>query len=387
MISLSCEKAISEATQYGNAILKFISPNDTGATGAHQAGFYMPKTAWDMYTLDKPERGKNSKHPIKIKWQNGLVTESVITWYGQGTRSEYRLTRFGRNFPFLLQESVGSLLILIPKSISEFSGYVLDSDEDIDEIIAALDVQPFEHWAIYKNGVVQIEDKDECLEKQFQEFAKHLRTFPSGAIFSNSTHEFLDHCFHGLAKLPADERLLEYYQTEYSLFRVVEKLLCQSDISSGFKDVNDFLKTAASIMNRRKSRAGHSLENHVDYVLKQSSVPHEMQPSIDGEPDIVIPNKEAYYDKNYPIEKLFIVGVKTTCKDRWRQVLNEARRVPQKHILTLQPGISTNQLTEMHRAGVTLIVPKKLQADYPEDHPLTILTVEDFVSKVHEQLV
>ena len=26
-----------------------------------------------------------------------------------------------------------------------------------------------------------------------------------------------------------------------------------------------------------------------------------------------------------------MLGVKTTCKDRWRQVLSEADRIPQKH--------------------------------------------------------
>ena len=111
-----------------------------------------------------------------------------------------------------------------------------------------------------------------------------------------------------------------------------------------------------------------------------------MQPKIDGKPDIIIPDVKAYNESAYPADKLFIVGIKTTCKDRWRQVLNEGRRVPKKHIVTLQPGISSNQLTEMHKAGVTLIVPKKLQKDYPQDHPIKLLDIEQFMTMVAEKL-
>jgi len=101
MVSPLSEKAINEALSYGNALLKFISPNDTGATGGHQSGFYLPKSAWEIYTPNRPVKGENSKHEVDIQWHDGRVTESVVTWYGQGTRSEYRLTRFGKDFLFL----------------------------------------------------------------------------------------------------------------------------------------------------------------------------------------------------------------------------------------------------------------------------------------------
>jgi len=384
MASPLTEKAISETLQHGNALLKFISPNDTGVTGAHQAGFYLPKSAWEIFTPNAPTKGQNTKHEVEIEWHDGKTTQSVVTWYGQGTRSEYRLTRFGRDFPFLVPDTVGDLLMLVPMTATHFNAYVFDQEDDIEEIMASLGVQPFEHWAIYKNGAVQVEDTDACLEKQFQEFAKTLETFPRTDVFSNSTRDMLTHCFSELAKQPADTKLLEYYSTEYRLFQVVERQICQSEIGRLFKDVDDFLHTAASIMNRRKSRAGHSLENHVDSILTEANLPHEMQPRVDGKPDIVFPSKDAYLDTSYPTEKLIVMGVKTTCKDRWRQILNEGKRVKNKHILTLQPGISSNQLTEMHEAGVTLVVPRKLQDEYPKNHSLTILSVEDFIEKAKE---
>ena len=86
------------------------------------------------------------------------------------------------------------------------------------------------------------------------------------------------------------------------------------------------------------------------------------------------------------MRKLFIIGVKTTCKDRWRQILHEGKRVRKKYILTTQRGITNGQLDEMHKAGVTLVVPKALQAEYPRKHEIEMLTVEEFVSLVRDRL-
>ncbi len=102
------------------------------------------------------------------------------------------------------------------------------------------------------------------------------------------------------------------------------------------------------------------------------------------QPDILIPSKAHYDDLSFPAEKLCVVGVKTTCKDRWRQVLNEGRRVTNKHILTTQKGISRNQLDEMASANVTLIVPQSFQKDYPAGSGTTILSLESFVASMRD---
>jgi len=52
-----------------------------------------------------------------------------------------------------------------------------------------------------------------------------------------------------------------------------------------------------------------------------------------------------------------MLGVKSTCKDRWRQVLAEADRIDQKHLLTLEAAISINQTAEMQSKQLQLVVP------------------------------
>jgi len=87
-----------------------------------------------------------------VVWQDGRITNSRVVWYGRGSRSEYRLTRFGKDFPFLTADCVGDLLVIIPKSHAEFSAYVLDTDEDVDEVQATLGVQIVGTWAALRRG-------------------------------------------------------------------------------------------------------------------------------------------------------------------------------------------------------------------------------------------
>jgi type II restriction enzyme len=114
MASAVAEQAILDALEHGWAILKFISANDVNFTGSHQWGFYLPKKAWRMYSPHPPEKGVNAETSPRIVWQDGRVTDSRVKRYGKGTRSEYRLTRFGRDFLWMATDNMGSLLVLVP---------------------------------------------------------------------------------------------------------------------------------------------------------------------------------------------------------------------------------------------------------------------------------
>lgn len=76
---------------------------------------------------------------------------------------------------------------------------------------------------------------------------------------------------------------------------------------------------------------------------------------------------------------------KTTCKDRWRQVLNEADNVPVKHLFTLQQGISRNQLSEMYHENVCLVVPAQYLNSFDKEFQSRIMTLSGFTSFVKEK--
>jgi type II restriction enzyme len=91
---------------------------------------------------------------------------------------------------------------------------------------------------------------------------------------------------------------------------------------------------------------------------------------------------DQYRNLNFPRERVFIVGLKTTCKDRWRQILNEGPLVEQKYLLTVQPGISAPQVHEMVQAKGALIVPEPLHQHYPTEVRPLLSSVEEFFERV-----
>ena len=129
----------------------------------------------------------------------------------------------------------------------------------------------------------------------------------------------------------------------------------------------------------------------MEYLLTQAGIPFDAQVNIEGKPDIVIPGKQAYNDPTFPLSKLCVLGVKRTCKDRWRQVTHEARRVPTKHLLTLQESISRDQLDKMRKDRITLVVPCSLRPRHPlkksaDEVGLPLFDVESFIKSIKQML-
>ncbi len=81
----------------------------------------------------------------------------------------------------------------------------------------------------------------------------------------------------------------------------------------------------------------------------------------------------------FPEAHLTMLGVKTTCKDRWRQILNEASRIPNKHLLTMEPSISENQTNEMIEERVQLVLPQSLHSTFTPNQQNWLMGISDFL--------
>ncbi len=190
--------------------------------------------------------------------------------------------------------------------------------------------------------------------------------FPETAVFSAFARETLQS---DLNKTDPDALLIQYLNREELLFKTLEKYQVEERLKKGFSNVEEFVSYSLSIQNRRKSRAGHALENHLDTIFKDFKLKFDKGAKTEGnsKPDFLFPGKDSYVDSTFSPSKLVMLGVKTTCKDRWRQILAEAARIPVKHLLTLEAPISKDQTSEMIRHKVQLVVPSSLHAAYSED--------------------
>ena len=80
-----------------------------------------------------------------------------------------------------------------------------------------------------------------------------------------------------------------------------------------------------------------------------------------------------------------MLGAKSTCEDRWRQVLSEASRIPDKHLVTLEPGITANQTDEMKAKHLQLVVPAAIHDTYKASQQDWLMDVAQFVELVTER--
>ncbi|VFU08872.1 type II restriction endonuclease [Methylocella tundrae] len=214
-------------------------------------------------------------------------------------------------------------------------------------------------------------------------------SFPTTAVFSAIARKSLPHVD---PRDGADLALMAWLEREESLFKRLERTIVAQRLKTGFMgadeaDVEGFLSFSLSVQNRRKSRAGQSLENHLETVFKAHGLRYARGTMTEGKskPDFLFPGDAEYQDAAFPPEKLTLLGSKSTCKDRWRQVLSEGVRVHDKHLVTLEPSISENQTDEMKTHRLQLVLPKAIHATYKPAQQAWLMDLTGFIGLVQDR--
>ncbi|WP_455623939.1 type II restriction endonuclease [Parabacteroides sp.] len=377
--------AIAKVQSAQHAFCRFITANDTGKNGSHQAGFYIPKCAAALLFDTPGVKGENKDKFVQVKWQNDFTTDSRFIYYGQGTRNEYRITRFGKGFPFFEEDNVGDLLIIAQQSEDYYHGFVLQTDQDIDDFFAFFNLSP--EMTNQLIDIAQANTSEKQLKTNIQELVSLYTDFPETIQMAklardiyNKIHKITDA---EICKSP-DAQLLKWIDTEYALFRGFEEKIYAPVYSVPFANCQELVKFSNIILNRRKSRAGKSLEHHLATIFTAAQLEYEEQAVTEDnkKPDFLFPGGKAYHNLLFPADKLVFLGAKTTCKDRWRQVLNEANRIETKYLFTLQQGISKNQLREMQHEHLKLVVPAPYRNSFDKEFQPEIETLDSFIAKV-----
>ena len=122
----------------------------------------------------------------------------------------------------------------------------------------------------------------------------------------------------------------------------------------------------------------------MSYIFDSKQIKYSRAQITEGtnKPDFVFPSIENYRDTNFKTELLTMLGLKTSAKDRWRQILPEADRIWPKHLITLEPAISKNQTDEMKIRKVQLVLPRNIIQTYSADQQKDIISLSDFLTHV-----
>ena len=341
--------------------------------------------------------------------EENIREEGDLTWYdsrkNHPKRSEFRLyfqeTEVSRlaapNDLFIMAiKNDGKAFIIIARqnstaehqlawlfNLPEHSGKSFAVQEESDN--HSIKTGIFSQHLLEQLGIVLPSTEESCLEEML---CKFNGKFPSTLEFSAFAREKVGD-FDAYDNR-ADDVLSTWMQKEENLFRTLERHLVGKRIDEGFSGdtrVDTFISFSLSVQNRRKSRAGNALENHLSFLFERLNIKFSRTPQTEGhsKPDFLFPGIEEYQNPLFPARSLTMLGVKTTCKDRWRQILAEADRIEEKHLFTLQSGISQNQTDEMGAHKVQLVIPRQIHSSFSVGQQCQLMTLDDFVGLVRER--
>ena len=394
-------EALSESRTLWYA--KRLSGNDTLANGAHQAGPYIPREvlfsvlpALDRRDLHNPD----TQLVLRIDSHGHRDRTVRAIWYNNrfhgGTRNEARVTGFGGGrSPLLDPDSTGAIAVFAfvsnPRATAaECHVWVCRSETEEDLFEQRLGPLEPGRWTVWSAGawprVSLTPAPAASCRLALDDIPKAwLSSFPTGAEIVAKAVEMRPE-----PDQSVDVRLLRRRDCEYEIFLSVEEAIEMPRIRQGFENIDQFVSRAQSILQRRKARAGRSLELQAKEVFVEEGLrenedfSHGVESEPGRRPDFLFPSQACYRDSAFPVERLRMLAVKTTCRDRWRQILNEARRIDEKHLLTVQEGLSETQFREMKESGVKLVVPARLWSKYPPTIRRELLSLEAFIAEVND---
>ena len=332
-------------------------------------------------------------------YQNG-----TMTWYdaraNHPTRSEFRLY-YDRDVAFasahqgdslyLIRKTDGSMVTLVCErgsAIESQVNWLFDLKEsgkkfDVREIVTSGGLSYAAKTVLDLIGIDTAPDDDADIAEMLAKYSD----FPPSAEFSEfaRTFVYIDPVNH------PDDALMAWLNKEETFFKALEKNQIKSviaelaeGISGGHNDdelVSRFISSSLSFQNRRKSRAGYSFEHHLKAMFDANGVQYSWQQITENnrKPDFVMPSIEMYHDPGFPSSRLTMLAAKTTCKERWTEMIKEAERIPCKHLATIEPAISTKQLDVMQNENVQLVVPEQIRGTYSPKYTDWIWNMDRFI--------
>lgn len=374
---------------------KHLSPNDTQATGSHQAGPLIGNRLFAVAFPHLLHEGKTGKRGIAETSIPAYIDSHHISWTVRvvwyRSKGEGRLTGWGgSSAPLQKSAETGRLVLFafaVPASGDADSCRIwhCKSPPEEDVILERLGAPEPYRGVVFSPAAVLPRTAPEkrdlpCALEPDQLPERWAGDFPSGEEIAFEAAQRVS----SVRKNSADMRLVRRISCEYELFLSVERAAALPHIRRGFKSVAELVSYANVLTNRRKARAGRSLELQIKLILDEEGIEYSWGRRTEGKrtPDFIFPSIERYLDPEWPADRLRMLAAKRTLKDRWRQILREADRITTKHLLTLQPGVSEAQFREISDANVVLVVPNNLHDRYPQSVRPHLITVSQFIAEI-----
>lgn len=347
--------------------------------GEPEEKLYLTVRHVDMENLDEPK---------------SLITQ--LTWYnarrGKPRAAEWRLYYLPELAPSLVP---GGTLVIARRDDSYFcftSAVGTPGEAALRRLFSLdgldLQFQRLDEAQLEEAGVAVAErlilaefgiapDDEQPLVDAF--FKKFGDVFPRGEDLS----AFVRSNTYGLdPRSEPDDAIVTWARVELELFNAMETRVEQSAMDEA-TTLQEKLDVAMRVFQRRRSRAGKAFEYHLRALFDLHGITYSANPVTEGseEPDFILPSIDRYRDPYWPNAWLLMLAAKQTLRDRWRQILREAERVDRKHLVTLDPNLTANQVREIDAVGIQLVVPASLHGTYATEISDYFWSVERFIEE------
>jgi len=371
---------------------------------SNQAGPLLPaRTRTENFfppLISDPVKPHNSSVSVEVLWPKiGKLYKSNFIWYSGKSDAEHHFTINPRS-EFAEISPASYLLIFKPKNLGEsYNALTIDAeDDDLVEYIS--DVFKFDinfTFDIFDTRYVDTRPKltglqyfvIDLLNKldqgpyAFNAFVSGLTRRSAVDIASTALKQWtletgnknlspydLDRPGDVLFELTRVREFALYKQDEVRTYgaQVVRALIGDgrvvdrtSIISSLIEKFDIFYEIFKRAKQARVSRAGGSFEIHMMSALKSGGIPHAAQNIFDGsKPDFVLPSGYIYRDPVLRRDLALVLTLKTTLRERWKQVVSESTNCP-IYLATLDESVPSRTLDKLKAKDITLVVPEKFK--------------------------
>src|SRR5690606_36841702 len=177
------------------------------------------------------------------------------------------------------------------------------TEDDIEDFFAALNITSTE-----TNKIIPKQQEQTAENRLLTCFLDYIKTlsidFPPTfdlAFHARQCYNEVYAVSDSTIKTDPDKEILTWLNAEYQLFKTIENDRYSTRIQTPFASVEELVESANTMLNRRKSRSGKSLEHRLSEVFSTFCLTYETQAVTEGnkKPDFLFPGKAAYHNTAY----------------------------------------------------------------------------------------
>lgn len=334
--------------------------------------------AWDDSRGDNPDGAAQWRLSLKDVWAMGLSRRNDLMVIGVRSDGQILIVVAGNGS----SQSQMAHLFGLPGDLGE-EFFVADFENGEDRELDLASVLTLESLGIA--AIAQPPEADRTLSEMGPEFPSPDDLFGAALKHAYAVDPIAD----------PDGALVERVLFEMSLFGKAErdgrrdhaKALMEAFMESDAEDLDDFLDHVETLADRRLSYVRSAIGSHADLILNAHGVECERNAATEGDShvDFLFPSSEAYRDSSFPVSRLCVLRVEAMFRAHWWDVKSDAKRIEQKHLLSLEGTISERQSDVMLECGITLVSPACLHRTFTARQLSSIMNVREFIEEMKQR--